>query len=166
MTDQLAAADHPAEPADLFVRLYDSIADGVFHDWTATQWYSDEQVRRRAGEIAETVLDDGVLAPATTAEIIAADGDRGRFTIMLGLDIALAHVNPYAPYHNAPALAPVLVHYLTEGKLNGEGTTGALLPAARSPDGRAGCPSRRSSSASTASRRTSGTGSTTVSSPR
>ncbi|TMR04257.1 hypothetical protein ETD83_08770 [Actinomadura soli] len=128
MTDQLAEADYPAEPADLFVLLYDSIADGVFQDWTATRWYADERVRRRAGEIAETVLDDGVLDPAETAEIIAARGDRGRFTIMLGLDIALAHASPFGPYHGAPALAAVLVNYLTEGKLNGHGTTGALLP--------------------------------------
>ncbi|RKS77266.1 hypothetical protein BZB76_2644 [Actinomadura pelletieri DSM 43383] len=128
MTDQLAAADHPAEPADLFVRLYDSIADDVFQDWTATRWYADERIRRRAGEITETVLDSGVLDPATTAEIIADHGDRGRFTIMLGLDIALAHANPYAPSYEAPAMARTLINYLTEGRLNGPGTTGALLP--------------------------------------
>ncbi|XRQ12522.1 hypothetical protein ACN3XK_16990 [Actinomadura welshii] len=128
MTDQLAAAAYPAEPADLFVRLYDSIADAVFQDWTATRWYADEQVRREAGEIAETVLEHGVLDPAETARIVAADGDLGAFTILLGLDTALAHASPYGPYHDAPALAGVLVDYLTEGKLNGPGTTGALLP--------------------------------------
>lgn len=128
MTDQSAAAVYPAEPADLFVRLYDAIADDVFQGWTATRWSRRERVRRDADEIAETVLEHGVLDPAVTAEIVAEQGDLGRFTLLLGLDGALAHAGPYGPYHDAPALAGVLVTYLTEGKLNGPGTTGALLP--------------------------------------
>jgi len=128
MQDQLAAAVYPAGPADLFVRLYDAMPDDVFQDWTATHWYEDERVRRHANEIAETVLERGVLDPETTAGIVAERGDLGRFTILLGLDLALAHASPYAPYHGAPALAGVLVTYLTEGKYNGPGTTGALLP--------------------------------------
>lgn len=128
MTDQSAAAGYPAEPADLFVHLYDALPDDVFQGWTATRWYAEERVRREANGIAETVLATGVLDPAATAEIVAARGHRGRFVILLGLDIALAHASPYAPYHGAPALAGVLVNYLTEGKLNGPGTTGALLP--------------------------------------
>ncbi|HEY8480908.1 MAG TPA: hypothetical protein VIL71_13865 [Spirillospora sp.] len=128
MTDQLAAAAFPAEPADLFVHLYDAIDDDVFLDLTATRWYEDENVRREANEIAETVVEHGVLDPSRTARIIAERGDRGAFTILLGLDIALAHASPYAPCHDAPALARVLVTYLTDGKMNGPGTTGALLP--------------------------------------
>jgi predicted amidohydrolase len=128
MEDQLAAAVHPAEPADLFVRLYDAMPDEVFRGWTATRWYEDAQVRRRANEIGEIVLEHGVLDPAITEEMIAEYGDRGRFMILLGLDTALAHASPYSPYHGAPALAGVLVTYLTEGKFNGPGTTGALLP--------------------------------------
>ncbi|NVI86834.1 hypothetical protein [Actinomadura sp. BRA 177] len=124
----MAAAVHPAEPADLFVRLYDAMPDEVFQGWTATRWYEDEQVRRRANEIGEIVLEHGVLAPAVSEEIIAEYGDRGRFMILLGLDIALVHASPYGPYHDAPALAGVLVTYLTEGRFNGPGTTGALLP--------------------------------------
>ncbi|TDD88483.1 hypothetical protein E1293_06250 [Actinomadura darangshiensis] len=128
MTDQSAAAAYPGGPADLFVHLYDTISDDVFQGWTATRWYRRERVRRDANEVAEAVLEDGVLDPAVTAEIIAGRGDLGRFTILLGLDIALAHASPYAPFHDAPALAGVLVTYLTEGRLNGPGTTGALLP--------------------------------------
>ncbi len=64
MKDQLVAAVHPAEPADLFVRLYDAMPDEVFQGWTATRWYEDEQVRRRANEIGEIVLEHGVLAPS------------------------------------------------------------------------------------------------------
>ncbi|MFG2090515.1 MULTISPECIES: hypothetical protein [unclassified Spirillospora] len=124
----MAAAVYPAEPADLFVQLYDSMPDDAFRSWTATRWYAEERVRRKAGEIADGVLERGVLDPAETARIVAMRGDLGRFTILLGLDIALAHASPYAPYHDAPALAGVLVNYLTEGRLNGPATTGALLP--------------------------------------
>ena len=95
MTDQLAAADFSAEPADLFVQLYDAIPDDVFEGWTATRWYAAERVRREANEIAESVLASGTLDPARTARIVAARGDRGRFVILLGLDVALAHASPY-----------------------------------------------------------------------
>ncbi|WP_131741109.1 hypothetical protein [Actinomadura roseirufa] len=128
MTDQLAAYGHPAGPADLFVRLYDDVPDRVFQGWTASRWYDDPEVRRRAGEIGETVLGAGALDPAEVERIIAEQGDLGRFTLLLGLDIALAHANPYSPYFDAPALTGTLVNYLTEGRLNGPGTPGALLP--------------------------------------
>ncbi|MFD0687675.1 hypothetical protein [Actinomadura fibrosa] len=128
MADQPATAAYPAGPADLFVRLYDDISDEVFQGWTATAWYDDPRVRRAAGDIAETVLDSGALDPAAVAETVERDGELGRFTLLLGLDIALAHASPYSPYYDAPALTSVLVTYLTEGKLNGPGTAGALLP--------------------------------------
>ncbi|TDD63354.1 hypothetical protein [Actinomadura rubrisoli] len=112
----------------MFVRLYDEIPDAVFQGWTATRWYDDPRVRREANAVAEIVLDCGTLDPAVTEEIIGRDGDLGRFTILLGLDTALAHASPYGPYHGAPALTGVLVGYLTEGRMNGQGTTGALLP--------------------------------------
>src|SRR5690606_5553142 len=121
MTDQLDAAAYPAGPADLFVHLYDAIPDEVFRGWTAARWYADDRVRREADEIAGTVLEHGALDPEETARIVSRHGDRGAFTILLGLDAALAHASPYGPYYDAPALAGVLVNYLTEGKLNGPG---------------------------------------------
>ncbi|MFI0355119.1 hypothetical protein [Actinomadura sp. 9N407] len=131
MTDQLAAparAAHPAEPADLFIRLYDALPDHLFQGWTATMWYDDARVRRQAQEISEIVLALGRLDPEMTEEIVEADGDRGRFAILLGLDGALAHANPYGPYHDAPAMTGALVTYLTEGRLNSHEREGALLP--------------------------------------
>ncbi|WP_378282644.1 hypothetical protein [Actinomadura rugatobispora] len=131
MTDQLAAPAreaHPADPADLFLQLYDELPDRHFHGWQATRWYDDAGVRRRAGEISEIVLALGSLSPEVTEENIAEDGDRGRFTVLLGLDGALAHANPYGPYHDAPALTGLTVRYLTEGRLNGDEREGALLP--------------------------------------
>ncbi|MWK37345.1 hypothetical protein GEV43_26925 [Actinomadura sp. J1-007] len=124
----MAATAYPAEPTDLFVLLYDALPDALFRGWTATEWHDDPQVRRQAGEISEIVLDTGVLDPAVTARHVEEKGDLGRFTVLLGLDIALAHVNPYGPYHDAPALTGALVNYLTDGRFNGPGTQGALLP--------------------------------------
>ncbi len=130
MTDQWAAPApaHPADPADLFIRLYDALPDHRFQGWQATDWHRDPAVRRRADEICETVLALGRLDPDLTEEIIEADGDRGRFAILLGLDAALAYASPYSPYHDAPALSGVLIQYLTEGRLNSDERDGALLP--------------------------------------
>jgi len=131
MTDQPAAPvqpAHPADPADLFVTLYDALPDGLFDGWTVTGWSSDPDVLRQATGLSETVLERGELPPETTEEIIARHGHRGRFTLLLGLDIALAHANPYGPYHGSPAMTAVLVRYLTEGRFNSEATDGALLP--------------------------------------
>lgn len=128
MQDQLGAPAYPAAPADLFVRLYDSVSDDVFQAWTATRWYDDPEVRAAADAVAETVLEDGEFAPEETARIVREQGDRGRFALLLGLDAALAHASPYSPYYDAPALAGTLVNYLTEGRFNGPETEGALLP--------------------------------------
>ncbi|MFD0854711.1 hypothetical protein ACFQ07_20905, partial [Actinomadura adrarensis] len=129
MTDQWAAApDHPADPADLFIRLYDALGDQHFQGWQATEWYRDEEVRRQAEHVCEIVLTLGRLDPDLTEDTITEHGDRGRFAILLGLDGALAHANPYAPYHESPALSGVLIRYLTEGRFNSNDEDGALLP--------------------------------------
>ena len=131
MTDPLAAtADevYPADPADLFIRLYDELPDRHFQGWQATRWYNDADVRRRADEICELVMALGSLSPDVTEEMITADGDRGRFALLLGLDGALAHANPYGPYHDVPALTGLTVQYLTEGRFNRDERDGALLP--------------------------------------
>ncbi|WP_433476428.1 hypothetical protein ACQPZP_04855 [Spirillospora sp. CA-142024] len=119
---------YPADPADLFAMLYDSLPDAIFRDWTATSWYDDQEVRRKANEIAETVLESGVLDPDVTDAFLTERGDLGRFTILLGLDDALAHASPYSTYFNSRALAKPLVNYLTDGTLTGPATPGALLP--------------------------------------
>ncbi|MGK5558026.1 hypothetical protein ACSNOI_41110 [Actinomadura kijaniata] len=128
MTDRTASAVYPAEPADLFVQLYDDLPDELFRQWTATEWYADDEVRRRALELSEQVLDSGGLDAGTVRALVAEDGYRGQFTVLLGLDQALAHVNPFGPYHNAPALVGTLSRYLTEGRFNTDGVPGALLP--------------------------------------
>ncbi len=128
MIDHVPETARTTGPADLFVLLYDAIDDGVFQDWTATRWYEDSQVRQEAERIASTVLDTGSLPPGQVEEAIAGRGDLGRFVLLLGLDIALAHASPYGPYYDAPRLTGLLVNYLTEGRLNGPETSGALLP--------------------------------------
>ncbi|WP_329521751.1 hypothetical protein [Spirillospora sp. NBC_01491] len=128
MTDQLAAPAYPAEPADLFVDLYDALPDHLFRTWEPTGWYDDPAVNRQANDITEIVLDRGELPPTLTAHLIAEHGDLGRFTLLLGLDGALAHANPYGPYHDTGALTEVLTNWTIDGRLNGPGSPGALLP--------------------------------------
>ncbi|MEU5881393.1 hypothetical protein [Spirillospora sp. NPDC047279] len=134
MTDPLTApavAPYPADPADLFVVLYDELPDSLFRGWRVMEWYGSDDVQDLATKISEAVLEYGELAPEDAGRIIARDGHRGRFTILLGLDIALAHVNPYGPYHEAAGLSWLGYRAQYErGHLlnNPDETAGALLP--------------------------------------
>ncbi|MFI0449596.1 hypothetical protein [Actinomadura sp. 6N118] len=134
MTDPLTAlavAPYPADPADLFVVLYDELPDSLFRGWRVMEWYGSPAVQNLATKISDAVLEYGELAPEDVGRIIARDGDRGRFTILLGLDIALSHVNPYGPYHqdNAMSWLAYRAEYERDHLLNNpEETAGALLP--------------------------------------
>ncbi|WP_026416206.1 hypothetical protein [Actinomadura oligospora] len=133
MTERLAehppaTADYPSDPADLFVRLYDELPVRLHRAWPLNLWYEDARVRRTAGDLRERITDDGELDPAETAAIVAADEDRGRFTLLLALDGALALANPYGPFHDASALTGITVRYLVEGRLDSGAAGGALLP--------------------------------------
>jgi predicted amidohydrolase len=133
MTEPLTAAavaPYPEDPADLFVTLYDELPEPVFCGWDAQDWFADRSVRDLAGKICEAILDYGELAPEDVARIIARDGDRGRFTILLGIDDALQFINPYALYHQEffPSLYGLAGRYQSEHRLNTKATTGLLLP--------------------------------------
>lgn len=133
MTDRLAehpreTAEYPADPADLFVRLYDELPAQLHRDWPANLWYEDARIRRAAAELTERIVDDGGLDPAEAAAAVAAEGDRGRFTLLLALDGALALANPYGPFHDASALTGITVRYLVEGRFDSGAAGGALLP--------------------------------------
>ncbi|WP_433335329.1 hypothetical protein [Spirillospora sp. CA-294931] len=139
---EFASAAHTTDPADLFVRLYDELPDELFTGWTVPEWYDDPEVRRQANQISEIVLVLGELDSDLVARLVRDDGHRGRFTVLLGLDIALAHANPYGPYSDSPALSHVLIRYELSGRFNGEGTTGALLPRCAFPGRPRGLPAK------------------------
>ncbi|RFU42567.1 hypothetical protein DZF91_05940 [Actinomadura logoneensis] len=133
MSDRLtehprATADYPADPADLFVRLYDELPGRLHRSWPPNLWYEDDRVRRAADELSERIIDEGALDPAETAALVAAEGDRGRFTLLLALDGALALANPYGPFHDASALTAITVRYLVDGRFDSGAAGGALLP--------------------------------------
>ncbi|MEV4255402.1 hypothetical protein AB0J52_19795 [Spirillospora sp. NPDC049652] len=138
MTDRLAEhpredADYPADPADLFVRLYDELPERLHRAWPPNLWYEDDRVRRAADDLRERISDEGGLDPAETAGIVEVEGDRGRFTLLLALDGALALANPYGPFHDASALTGITVRYLVEGRFDTGAAGGALLPRCAMP---------------------------------
>ncbi|MFC4911300.1 hypothetical protein [Actinomadura gamaensis] len=159
MTDRPAAhppetAAYPADPADLFVRLYDELPAELHRSWAPNLWYEDDRVRRVAAELRDRIIDpdldadpdpdpdgparapdpdpDGPardpLDPAATAALVEAEGDRGRFALLLALDGALALANPYGPFYDASAMTGITVRYLVEGRFDSGAAGGALLP--------------------------------------
>ncbi|MCP2341840.1 hypothetical protein [Actinomadura rupiterrae] len=133
MTDRLAAyphepAEYPADPADLFVRLYDELPAELHRSWDPGAWYEKDQVRRAAAALRERIAADGALDPAETAALVAAEGDQGRFTLLLALDGALALANPYGPFYDASAMTGITIRYLVDGRFDTGAAGGALLP--------------------------------------
>jgi len=139
MTESLTApavTPYPADPADLFVTLYDQLPDSVFRGWEIMDWFADPDVDDLSHKISEAVLDYGELAPEDVARIVARDDDRGRFAILLGLDEALGYVNPYSVNSMTEQFSPLYglaIRYQTTFRLNTAGTPGALLPGCAFP---------------------------------
>ncbi|MFC5183034.1 carbon-nitrogen hydrolase family protein [Actinomadura harenae] len=133
MTDRLAehppaTAEYPADPADLFVRLYDELPAGLHRAWPLNLWYEDARVRRTVNDLTERIIEDAGFDPAEAAALVAAGGDHGRFTLLLALDGALALANPFGPFHDASTLTGITVRYLVEGRFDSGAAGGALLP--------------------------------------
>ncbi|MBO2445709.1 hypothetical protein J4573_01260 [Actinomadura barringtoniae] len=139
MTESLTApavTPYPADPADLFVTLYDELPESVFRSWDIMDWFDDQDVKQLSHLISEAVLDYGELAPEDVGRIVEDQGDRGRFTILLGLDEALWYVNPYAGGSMTEAFSPLYelaVRYQKTFRYNTTETPGALLPGCAFP---------------------------------
>lgn len=119
----------PTDPAHLFMALYDRLSEEPFHDRAAVSWLEQRELRRRVGRIEEAVLAAGLAHPETIEGIVGWDGERGLFTLLLGLDAALWYVNPYNPVVDRGRLDWLAVRYAVTGRLNDEAVMpGALLP--------------------------------------
>jgi predicted amidohydrolase len=120
---------YPSDPAHLFMVLHDLLSDGPFLDRQAAKWVADREVRRRVARVEESVLAAGRADPDSLRSIVEWDGERGLFTLLLGLDAALWYVNPFNPVMMRGGLDWLATRYAETGRLNVEAEVpGALLP--------------------------------------
>lgn len=125
----------PADPADLFVVLYDLLPEGPFRGLKANEWHGDETVRQLAEEVCEDVRSFGNADTARVEEICEERGDQGLFAVLTGLDQALGAVNPFSGARVASALTRIARRYNEKNQLNDPDgpTTGKLLPRCTRP---------------------------------
>jgi predicted amidohydrolase len=128
---------YSADPADLFVQLYDALPESLFRGWQPTAWSGDPAVKKLANEVYEELLDFGTLAEATVARIIAEPTDhRGIFTVLRGIDWALADVSPFSGAYAHGRLTYLAVRYTETGNFaSGKVDGGALLARCAYPGG-------------------------------
>ena len=121
---------YTADPAALFVELYDELPDELFlRPDPVVGWERDAWVKRHAKRVYEHILAYGVADPRQVSAIIDEGGHRGVFTVLRGIDWALEIINPWSPSFNYGSLAELAVRYAATGQLNDPTTTeGALLP--------------------------------------
>lgn len=111
--------------ADLFCELFDAVAPVQFAQ-AAESWLADAPLMRSAAEVEraalEGTLNDERLRGCLERPDLA-------FAALLGLDGALAHVNPLlAGGAPPPALAEIALRYAETSRLDSGARTGALLP--------------------------------------
>ena len=120
---------YPADPAALFIELYDRLPEEPFLRSEPDEWEQDARVRRQATRICEHIWMYGEVDPGQVKEIIGEGGPREVFTVLRGIDWALEIINPFAPYFEHDGLDKLAVRYATTGRLNdGPAAEGALLP--------------------------------------
>jgi predicted amidohydrolase len=122
---------YTTDPAALFIELYDQLPEELFlAPDPVARWERDPWVDRHAMDVYDHVLKHGVADPGQVMTILDNDGgDRGVFTVLRGIDWALATINPWSPSYDYGNLAELATRYASTGQLNdGPMTEGALLP--------------------------------------
>lgn len=116
------------DPADVFLELYDAIGDGPFEDQRALRWRrSDGWVRRNAELICADVMRTA-RASRALLEAVVADGERGIFAALMGLDNALMHADViYGTAAEAGEMYDWLLRHVITGRLNSRPEDGLLL---------------------------------------
>src|SRR5262245_13703339 len=105
--------------ADLFCELFDRLDPAEFSA-EGEAWIGDPAVTAIAGGVERAVLDGEPVA--------APEGARRCFAVLLGLDAALAHVNPTLAGAAPPALTEYALRYAESGRFDSGAVPGALLP--------------------------------------
>ena len=105
--------------AELFCELFDRLDPAEFHA-AGEGWMGEAEVAAAAAAAERAALEGEPVA--------AADGGRGTFAALLGLDAALAHANPLLASPAPPALAEYALRYAESGRFDSGARDGALLP--------------------------------------
>ena len=112
------------------MQLYDQLPEQPFTGREPSQWDNDSGVKLRASRVYEHIIDHGEADPQQVEEIVQVGGNRGLFTVLRGIDWALAHINPFTPAFDHGKLAWLAARYAETGRLS-DGLPedeGALLP--------------------------------------
>ena len=142
---------YPTDPAALFMELYDQLPDDVFLADKAVQWDNEDAwVTLHAMRVYDQILTYGEADPVQIERIVKEGDDRGIFTVLRGIDWALAHINPFSNIYEHENLEWLAIRYAETGRLNnGPAEEGALLPRGTYPAGREGRAVKRCTSAYT-----------------
>jgi len=127
-----------ADPAALFIELYDGLPEEVFLRSDPMQWKADRWVNGHARRVCDYVQKSGEADPWQVETIIAEGGHRGTFAVLRGIDLALEIINPWTPCFEYGNLAELARRYAQHGRLNDPASGGALLPRCAYPGRPAG----------------------------
>ncbi|MEU6142145.1 hypothetical protein ABZ848_17475 [Streptomyces sp. NPDC047081] len=133
----ISGVELSADPADLFVILYDLLPEERFRGNEAIDWFQNSTVRGFADHVCKQVLRTGRVTERLAGEIdreIDNHPHRGMFATLVGLDWALAVANPFSPAYDDAAMSSLRVRYVLRGHFNNpRETTGLLLPRCARP---------------------------------
>jgi predicted amidohydrolase len=133
-----------ADPADLFVSVFDWLGEAPFQAREADHWLGDPAVWTLARAVQDDVLDVGQADLSRIRTALRSRGAQGAFGVLLGLDEALAYAHPDAGNYGNAAIYALTDRYLQLGRLNTESVRGLLLFRTSFPGRPRGLPSRAS----------------------
>jgi predicted amidohydrolase len=119
----------PTDPADLFAVLYDELAaDSEQFNRDADRWLDLPGFQETASQVEQMAHIEGEIDQAHLDSRMLRDSAAHRLAVLIGIDRALAHVNPQQDSVNAGALGPLLRRYAKKGRFSTDNVRGAVLP--------------------------------------
>jgi predicted amidohydrolase len=131
------------DPADLFAQLWDTLDEAAVDHADTWAWMSDERVNDIADFIEDIALSGALLVERVEDFLEVADEEDREsrtFAIMMGLDRALIHANPFVGSFDQASMTGLAARYVRTGKLSTESVSGAVLPRAAYPERPTGTP--------------------------
>lgn len=125
----MTASRHPTDPADLFAVLYDDlVADKEQFNREADHWVELPGFQEIASQVEHLAHSEGEIDQTRLYSWLLPDSAPHRLAMLIGIDRALANVNPLQDSVNAGALGPLLRRYAKKGRFSTDNVRGAVLP--------------------------------------